>query len=384
MGRPNTLLLLFGGRPHPNAMLAAMLRPQHVVALISRDARYDVREVLAGIVSGSVTVEEVPPYQIRRVQQTLERHLEEGATAIGVTGAPLPMAVAAYEVGRRRGVPVYYVNTGQGEILDLVHLDRTPVQINVSLPTFFSVYRLTFDPLPPPTFITSPKQRTEAARVLAQKVALATELLDWLKQEEQQDTLVLRKRWPWQFTLDHWNILRRLHDLQVVQITLTGARTQPFPRSLVTIRFPSKGERQFLFGEWLEVYVTEEARTTGLLDDVQRGVRFRVGDGYREVDFLGLFRGIPLLGSCKATRKPWRKSYLDEINAVAELMGGDTPGASSSPFRVRRLLPTKMPTAVTRNSSPMPAAYGYGCSQVGNFRDGRTSYARSCTHPLIR
>ena len=45
MPQPYTLLLLFGGRPQPNAMLAAMLKPRRVIAIVSQDARYDVRDV---------------------------------------------------------------------------------------------------------------------------------------------------------------------------------------------------------------------------------------------------------------------------------------------------------------------------------------------------
>lgn len=321
---PRTLVLMFGGRPQPNAILAAMLRPMRVMAVVSQDSRYEVQKVLAGVVSGKVTVEKVPAYQMRRVQEVLEKHLDDRVEAIGVTGAPLPMAIVAYEVGRQRDLPVYYVNTSQGEILDLVHLDRQPLHINVSLRDFLRVHGLTLDPLPPPSFATTWAQRLEAARLLGQTVTLSSPLLTWLREERlpDRDTLERRKRWPSRFTQAHWERLQNLQDLQMLRVTLPYGRPFPFPRSWVTVRFPAKGERQFLFGEWLEVYVAEEARATGLLDDVKQGIRFRVEDGYRELDFLALYRGIPLLGSCKATRKPWRKGYLDELNAVADLMGG--------------------------------------------------------------
>jgi len=147
-------------------------------------------------------------------------------------------------------------------------------------------------------------------------------VLAWLREGKQADALEQRKRWPRRFNQAHWELLSRLQELQILQVTLPHGRSMSAPHTPMTLHFPAKGERQFLFGEWLEVYVAEEARATGLLDDVQQGVRFQVGDGYRELDFLGLYRGIPLLGSCKATRKPWCKNYLDELNAVADLMGG--------------------------------------------------------------
>jgi len=166
MPRPQILLLLFGGRPQPNAMLAAMLKPRRVIAIVSQDARYDVRDVLAEVVSEEVVVEKVPPYRIHDIQPAIERHLNEKVTAIGVTGAPLPMAIAAYDIGRQKNLPVYYVNTRQGEILDLVHVDQKPLHVHISLSDFFSVYRLHRAPLPPPPFATTEKQRIKAARLL--------------------------------------------------------------------------------------------------------------------------------------------------------------------------------------------------------------------------
>ena len=321
-----SLILLFGGRPQPNAVLAAMEKPSRIIAVVSRDSRYNAKEVLENLVTGTVIEERVPPYRIDQIQRVLESVLDENVQAIGVTGAPVPMAVVAYELGRQRGIPAYYVNSSHGEIIDLVHADQKPMRIRLAIPEFLKIYRLHIAEQPGPRFATSLAQRYQAARLLGRHSSLAGRVLVWLRRNTNKEgdgpSKILRKAWPPDFQDAHWELLQQLQHLSILTISLPKRRTKPGPRSPMEIRFPAEGERQFTFGEWLEMYIENVARETNLLDDIQRGIYFRVEDGYRELDFLGLYRGIALLGSCKATRKPWKKSYLDELNAVAELMGG--------------------------------------------------------------
>lgn len=321
---PKTLVLLFGGRPQPNAILAAMEKPSRIVAVVSQDSRYNVQEVLRDLVTGAVIERRVPPYRLDQIKRTLEDVLDENVQAIGITGAPVPMVVVAYELGRRRKIPVYYVNTSHGEIIDLVHAAREPIQIRLAISEFLKIYRLDIAGQPSTRFATSLAQRYQAARLLGQHGSIAGRVMMWLRRntDKKNNSLILRKLWPSEFQDDHWEILQHLQNQDILKIFLPRHRTRPGPRSPMEIHFPAEGERQFIFGEWLEMYIEDVARKTNLLDDVQKGIRFKVKDGYRELDFLGLYRGIALLGSCKATRKPWKKGYLDELNAVAELMGG--------------------------------------------------------------
>ena len=322
-----SLILLFGGRPQPNAVLAAMEKPSRIIAVVSRDSRYNAKEVLENLVTGTVIEKRVPPYRIDQIQRVLESVLDEKVQAIGVTGAPVPMAVVAYELGRQRGIPVYYVNSSHGEIIDLVHADQKPMRIRLAIPEFLKIYRLHIADQPGPRFATSPTKRYQVARLLGQHSLITGHVLAWLRrntsaQEGSASDLLLRKKWPTDFQDEHWGLLQQLQHFGILTISLSKRRMKPGPRSPVDIRFPAEGERKFVFGEWLEMYIEDVARETNLLDDIQRGIYFKVEDGYRELDFLGLHRGIALLGSCKATRRPWRKSYLDELNAVADLMGG--------------------------------------------------------------
>lgn len=57
--------------------------------------------------------------------------------------------------------------------------------------------------------------------------------------------------------------------------------------------------------------------------DCAAGVRLRSGAAEREVDFIATFRGMALIASCKAVKRPWDKAYLDELGAVAKILGGD-------------------------------------------------------------
>lgn len=324
-----TLILLFGGRPQPNVILAAIEKPDRIVAIVSQDSLYDLHQVFDALMEKEkVEVRKVSPYNMRDVRQVIEETIQTlPVSAIGVTGAPLPTAVVAYGVGREHGIPVYYVNTRQGELLNLIQETGKPTPVKLRIPAFLRVYRLTPEPLPTPQFATSPRQRRQAARILGENAVVAGQLLGWLRKGTKKpngdgDPLRIQKLWPEYLNASHWDLFERLHSAGIVRVKLSRGRTRPVPRSVVQLKFPKSGERQFIFGKWLEIYIEDAARRVHLLDDVASELRFRVQEGYREIDFLGLYQGIPILGSCKATNKPWRKSYLDELSAVAEMMGG--------------------------------------------------------------
>ncbi|NPA76842.1 MAG: DUF1887 family protein [Candidatus Diapherotrites archaeon] len=325
-----TLLLLFGGRPQPNAMLAAVLQPQRIIGLVSKDSPYTVGEVLEGIASflnldmqTNIQEERVDPYDTRQIQEVLSR---VSFDAVGATGAPVPMVVTAYEFGRDDKIPVYYVNTQRGEILNLRGTEyRYPLTLKIDTSTYLGVYRLEIEPPEPdPPYSTSLQQREQAARLLGQHGQISGEVLGWLRATH-QSSLRFQKQWTSSFKEQHWILLQQLQKWGLLKVRLFRKRKTPVPHSRIEITFPLEGERGFLFGKWLEVYtrlIAEKLTQEGLLDDVRQGLRFRVQEGKRELDFFALYKGMALLGSCKARRKPWKKDYLNELSAVADLLGG--------------------------------------------------------------
>jgi hypothetical protein len=81
-------------------------------------------------------------------------------------------------------------------------------------------------------------------------------------------------------------------------------------------------------GHWLEQQVWQVARAlrhagSPLFDECERSVRFKLEDATREVDFIGVRRGMAVVASCKTGHDARNKRHLDELGAVAEKMGGN-------------------------------------------------------------
>jgi hypothetical protein len=81
-------------------------------------------------------------------------------------------------------------------------------------------------------------------------------------------------------------------------------------------------------GHWLEQHVWQIARALRhagqpLFDECQRSMHFNVADAGREVDFIGVRRGMALIASCKTGKDARNKQHLDELEAVGKKLGGD-------------------------------------------------------------
>ena len=118
---------------------------------------------------------------------------------------------------------------------------------------------------------------------------------------------------------------RRLLRELAMQHILSGVTE--WPDGSVTYAIPAAGEQAFLNGAWLEEYVWEVAeelrrQEPGLFDATGKGVVFRSGSAVREIDFIALRGGVPLIASCKSGTDPWQKQDLDEVAAIAQLLGG--------------------------------------------------------------
>ena len=151
-GLPKLLILLLGGRPPGMFFLAAQLRPQQIALIASRDSERNVPEVkatlrrmLPGVQFMALGARElVPPYSVAGVRTVIQYALAaapELAASISVTGAPVPMSIAAYQAGQIVGAPVYYVNTNDGDIINLLAPDEaTPLEVKITVADYLALY----------------------------------------------------------------------------------------------------------------------------------------------------------------------------------------------------------------------------------------------------
>lgn len=242
------LVLLLGGRPPGMFFLAAQLRPAMIALIASRDSAEnvaDVKKTLRRMAPGarflSLGADELaPPYNVAAVRTIIQRALAAEPTlqpSISITGAPAPMSIAAYQAGQSAGCPVYYVNTNDGEIINLLAPDEAAaLEVRITVADYLALYDLAPD----------------------------------------------RQQQP------------------------------PGPE---------------VGGHWLEYRVLETARSLRqagkpLYDDCQHGLSFLIANAHREIDFIGIHAGMTLIASCKTGKDARNKKHLDELETVAEKLGG--------------------------------------------------------------
>jgi hypothetical protein len=157
VSRERLLVLLLGGRPPGMFFLAAQLRPALIALIASRDSAgsvADVKKTLRRMVPGvrfmDLGADELtPPYNVSAVRAVIQRALAAGPElrpSISVTGAPVPMSIAAYQAGQVTGCPVYYVNTNDGEIINLLAPDEAAsLEVQITMADYLALYDLAPD-----------------------------------------------------------------------------------------------------------------------------------------------------------------------------------------------------------------------------------------------
>lgn len=155
--RRELLILLLGGRPPGMFFLAAQLRPTMIALIASRDSEgsmAEVKKALRRMLPGARFMdlgadELAPPYNVAAVRAAILRVLAAAPDlqpSISVTGAPVPMSIAAYQSGQAVGCPVYYVNTNDGEIINLLAPDEAaPLEVKITVTDYLALYDLAPD-----------------------------------------------------------------------------------------------------------------------------------------------------------------------------------------------------------------------------------------------
>ncbi len=323
------LILLLGNRVQPATMLAYHTRPLRVACIGSTDRADTLKSVQEAIeyllgpgrLAGAKLV---TPYRLDATLAAIHEFVAEHSglqPVIGLTGCPLPMSIAAYEAGRQLNCPVLYVNTGGAEIVDFTQPDQLePLRVRFDIKDFLAICGLQAVAKRKPRCLSTSTERIVAARVLGAAGKAGTALIAALRMAGLLPART-RRLHPGALDEDGRLLLQEL----AAQHILTGLAEMS--DGSVSYIIPAAGEHAFLNGDWLEEYVWEVAeglrrQEPGLFDATGKGVVFRSGAAVREIDFIALRGGVPLIASCKSGAEPWQKQDLDEVAAIAQLLGG--------------------------------------------------------------
>lgn len=336
---PGFLILLVGGRLQPVTLFALSQQPQIVAIVASQDSKRQVEDAikrLSQLLPGSRLLDPVyvHPYRPAQTAAAIEALLrcEEAAAlepAISLTSAPVPMTIGAYEVAKRRGCPAYYLVTSANEVLDLAGDNEvTRLRLRVNIPQYLANLGLDIAPHQKPILISALRSEDLLAvcRYFVEHVEASADVLDWLRSKSHlpNQKLVpglLTKKWPRKVGQEHWDVLEVLASYRLIEY-LTG----PDRAGAVSFHLPDEASIEFLKGDWLEFYLYEVAKAAmyedgPLFDDTRVGLRIHSQGTEREIDFIGIGRGIALIASCKTGREGWNKSALDEVAAVGRMLG---------------------------------------------------------------
>lgn len=319
------LILLLGGRIQPAAMLAFQRQPDAVVCIHSVDEPQTATQ-MHGLLRRrfpNLRIAEpmgVAAYAPGETRAALERALAQFtgyAVAVSLTGAPMPMVVGAYTVAQQLGCPAFYLNTMDGQILDLAQEAPTSaLTLRLNVADYLTIQGQQWvNQTEAARPLTDAALYAQAVRLLLTDLPTSTVLLDWLLEGR---ALEAGQRRVWQLGVQHWQLLQQLSQLGLCQ------NLEKLPTAKHTyVRFSvhHAHHRQFVSGGWLEVAVAQHAQQTAAFDDWAHGLVMRSGDAQREVDFLGVRRGQAVIASCKAGGRFWHKAYLDELVAAAKMLG---------------------------------------------------------------
>jgi hypothetical protein len=263
---PRLLIQLLGGRIQPAAVVAYQLQPDVIACITSHDKPATVaalKRVVAQQFPALLWTHtyEVHPYVPSATRQAIEDILQtfpNHTPIISLTGAPMPMAIGAYEMARRLDCPAYYLNSAQGQLLDFAHDGAGhSLTIKLTVDDYLTIYGMQTDPRRPPASL--------------------------------------------------------------------AYATAP-PPALPAPAAHQRQRRGQVDGHWLEAWIYHVAVNTQwegapLFDSCAAGLRYQSQQAEREIDFIGIRRGIALVASCKTGKESWKKIWLDELVSVTKNLG---------------------------------------------------------------
>jgi hypothetical protein len=327
------LILLIGGRTQPATLLALNHQPERIAIVASRDSESEAHQaqtLLTDLLPSSVVItpQFVDPYQPSQTATVIEVILQHNPgvqPAISLTGASMPMGIGAVELAKKHKYPAYYFNTAAGEVIDL-STEQAPdsIQLAVSVDQFLQTHdlRIAANQKPMPPYVTAEDDRAAIISRFVQQPAVTSMLLDWMRSKT--DLLQLRpvqKNWPARLGNAHWMLLQELHQRGILK------SLERKPKQVVSFQISGTGEAHFLNGLWLEEYIYWAAQQATIhgepaFDSCRWRLSIVSGGAEREIDFMGIHRGVVLIASAKSGNDRWRKENIDELAAAARLLGG--------------------------------------------------------------
>lgn len=324
--------MLTGGRGIPDMLVVKYLKPDIIFNLTTETGRGNA-ENLKKLVEEKFhcTMEILPPIRLSSETgveaeqeikeaciQALQREPEAEWT-IHFTSAPKIVGIYAHDVARDHKIPYLFLETSGKKVVSMV----TASQVNcdtlfeASVEEYMNAYGRVHEETKSDEYRELAESLFPVAQILIQD-SVATQLLlqevrrGSREQEEQKDAKLL------EISVDRQTegLIKQLHTYGIftdVKQTIQGLHC--------TIADFDK--REFLKGDWLEVYIYAKAKEADFADDCQWGYKITAKLPSNELDLALTYNAQLLVAECKSGRKPFQVEYLYKLHSIADLVGNN-------------------------------------------------------------
>ena len=318
------LLLLTGGRGVPDMLVIKYLRPDVVFNLTTRQG-LRVAENLQKVVDEEfgIKIEILPvvsPFKEEEIKLACATAFDKVPDAnwiVAHTSAPKMLSIFAIDVAREHNIPCWFLNTNDTEVISLVRnvdIDYNRL-FDATVDEYMKVYERTYNIPKPKEYRDKAEKWFDIAKALACMPEYTYLLLKALRISqhgqaiEKSITIKISERCS-----------PLLEELQKYQILTIDAKTD----SMLTCTITGGDSREFLNGDWLEVYVWEEVKRAEFVNDYRWGYKITTGLAESELDIAFTYKGLLSVVECKTDNDPFtdkRKVYLDTLDSIANSLG---------------------------------------------------------------
>lgn len=315
------LLLLTGGRGVPDMLMIKNLHPDKIFNITTEQgmkSAIDFQQFsLAHFHRDIKILPTINPFDEREIKAACKAVIDQDSGAewiIHFTGSPKIVGIYAHDVAREYNIPFCFLDTEGKQLISLVK--DLPIDarqfFKASVEEYMGAYGRTNEIPKSATYRSQAQSWYTIAQILVQMPGETSALLKGLRRSNALD-------------LEVDNLAQSLLDelARFGMLTITGQAT-----TVVYCRLSSNDVREFLKGDWLEVYVWQEAMNAGFADDGQWGYKIVVDQKLaailpsNELDLALTYNARLLIAECKTSNDPFDSVFLDKLYSIANLVGG--------------------------------------------------------------
>jgi len=331
MEKKKALLVVAGGRPMPDILALYAVQP-HVIVILTSEQGWDGEQTFVEIAKS------LPNYENLSIMPNVKAYNFDSAKdsciqawhsypetewdwVFSISSGPKITGIAAYEVAKEKGIPCLYIDTRQEEIVSLVK-DFTSVirdtgmlpqrLFHMSVSDYMRIQRREQKSLNPETVYY--RKTVEHWTDIAHLLAYSPETPAFIKMmHDKKENIPVPFMQP---TLAVSSLVQKLDELGALVV-------QHDSNGLLTCAFTTKHTSRFIgTGDWLEVFVWQEVKATGIADDYHWGYEISSAAS-SELDVVLTYKAQLIFAECKTDEDPFKgnTSYLDTINNKAEMLG---------------------------------------------------------------